>query len=227
MKGLLRGIVFAGMMFCITGTVHAQINSPQYKIQDFTIESDTAKTDAQNRILLTSAELDKFNAQGYIIRKVAPGSEAAMKATLYNFQKKNQTISNSISISFPKKNNFQVFAIADHPLQTVWNTHIPFTKCDDGCTVNTARQWNNDTVYGLGLNIQGANKEPDFIDDSYFRKFADASSNNDPVPVIFSSTPINNSDSNLDVKLIQPPDLAEGSYETTFTFFTVPLFDTE
>lgn len=85
---------------------------------------------------------------------------------------------------------YSIKAQENHPLENQFSTQILDTICDSGpCSETSAEVWTSTATTGFGFNIQGDDVPSDFVDGTYYRQFADASSAEDPA-VIMTKTDV-------------------------------------
>lgn len=136
----------------------------------------------------------------------------------------HNTDSHTATITTRGAGGYQVFVYEEQPLTSVASAEIiPNTTCDTGsCTYTTAGVWTNTAVGGFGYSVTGDNVNPDFIDSTYFKPFADASVS-EPMEMIMSSTDLATQESStITYKAGITGVQAAGQYATNVVFIAVP-----
>lgn len=134
------------------------------------------------------------------------------------------TRSHTITVSAPGQ-GYTVTAVEDHPLQNRFSNVIPDTTCDTGtCNQSTAGIWTNATANGFGFNMSGHDIPVDFVDNTYFRQFADASTGEDPGIVMTSAVAGRDRQSTVTYKVSIGGSQAAGEYENLINYIATPVY---
>lgn len=128
-----------------------------------------------------------------------------------------------LTVSAKGAGGYNVIAYENNPL-----THppsletIPDTSCDSGCTEAIATLWTDPTNDGFGYNMSGNDIPTEFINTSYFKQFADFSSD-EPGQVVMSSTDVQtNRQATVTMKATVDGNQPAGTYENAITFIAIP-----
>lgn len=123
-----------------------------------------------------------------------------------------------------RSGGYAVLARAEHPLEQDDGTNIPFTSCDNNCTLTNAEPWTITNNAGFGFSVAGINRSPDFINNTYFRPFANGATS-EPASVIATSNNVVNDDSlTVTYKATILGSQEAGSYQTAIEYTAVPTF---
>lgn len=136
----------------------------------------------------------------------------------------HSTGSNTLTISTRGAGGFTVYGYQINPLRhTNGIDIIPGTTCDNGtCTTTTSSPWISQSIPGFGFNAEGNTAAADFINNTYFRPFANQEAN-EPMQVIMSSPNIANNESvTVTYKAGISGDQAAGEYQTSVVYVAVP-----
>jgi hypothetical protein len=146
------------------------------------------------------------------------------------------TQTNTITISAPSGNGYQIMAVENHPLRQNSGTTIPDTKCNSNdCNKTTSTVWTNPTAYGFGFNAIGINSSGAvtnigtsnyFTDSTYFRPFANATNTPIDAPQIIMSenSPIKNRSAKVTYKINISAIQSAGNYQNGINFIAVPKY---
>jgi hypothetical protein len=97
----------------------------------------------------------------------------------------------TLKVSFGGAGQYIVTARADSPLTEIQGTDtISFTGCDGGidtCTITNAKLWTSSSAYGFGYGMTGQDIPTDFINNTYFRPFANRLIAEDAATIMQSS----------------------------------------
>lgn len=148
--------------------------------------------------------------------------------TLINFgeliENTHNTDSHTLTITTKGAGGYSVYAFEEHPLrQQQGSEEIPDTTCDSGtCSHTAAAVWTNQSIAGFGYNMSGNDIPANFIDNTYFKSFADNESA-DPMQVVMSSDNIaNQRQATVTYKAGIGDYQASGNYETAVVYVAVP-----
>jgi len=133
---------------------------------------------------------------------------------------------NTLTIYTKGASGYLVYAYENHPLRhSNGTTDIPDTTCDNTlCDQTTAAIWTDQNIPGFGFNINGDSTPADFINNTYFRQFADQSSAEN-AQVVMSSTNIAKGDqATVTYKAGMSGFQAAGNYQTQIVYIAVPGF---
>ncbi len=136
----------------------------------------------------------------------------------------HSTDSHTLTITTKGAGGYSVYAFENHPLRQLQGTEeISDTTCNTGtCTHISAAVWNDQSIPGFGYNMSGNDIPANFIDNTYFKSFADNESG-DPMQVVMSSNNIaNQREATVTYKAGIENNQASGTYETSIVFVAVP-----
>ncbi len=136
------------------------------------------------------------------------------------------TLNNTLTITTGSAYGYAVKAIEDHSLKLTSGTDtIPDTSCDlaTPCTITDATPWTDNTRYGFGYNINGADADPEFTNSTYYRPFPIQGANQ-PTTVMTKNTPTTNSSVTVTYKVNISGSQAAGTYQNGIQYIAVPSF---
>lgn len=244
---MLIGLLF----YCITALltllsplgcspVHAQasLESDNYRIQMPNFNSGAGIPSSGNYKLGTTIGQTApglYTSTGYLIRSgfqyihsIIPFS-FSISNYLINFgtiiPQTPSTITSTLTVSSGGAGAYRVTAREEDALKTTGGGSIPDTACDSGtCTNSTAGVWTSNSVYGFGYNMSGQDVPADFINSTYYRRFAnEALSETDKV--VMSSAIVGRSRiSTITYKINVSPIQAAGNYQNKILFTALPSF---
>lgn len=145
------------------------------------------------------------------------------------------TVTNIITISTPTGHGYDVLAVANHPLKTLGkNVTIPDTKCDSGtCSETTSGVWSNSSTFGFGFNAIGVNSSMVvtnigtsnyFTNSTYFRQFADSSSNETAQILMSEPGPVEEHSAKITYKVNTSSIQSAGTYQNAINFIAIPKY---
>lgn len=135
-----------------------------------------------------------------------------------------KTLTNMLSVSAGGAGGYQVTASESALLTSPAGTAtIPNTTCNgDGqtCNATTAQPWTNNSKYGFGYNMSGNDVPVTFVDSTYFRPFALASS-----ATVMSNPKVGrNRVATVIYKVNISGSQAAGDYENYIIFIATPSY---
>lgn len=217
----------------------AVINSPNYRIQFPNLNSGAGIPSSTNYKMDTTIGQTApglYSSTGYrvkagfqYIHSIIPFSFSISKF-LIDFgtltPQTPVTDTSVLTVSAGGAGGYQVTARENHPLRVSGATEtIPDTLCDSGsCSETTAGVWTSASTYGFGYNMAGDDIPAAFINNTYFKQFADASLG-ESSQVIMSSANVGKSRQatityKVNISQIQPA----GSYQNIITFVATPTY---
>ncbi len=132
--------------------------------------------------------------------------------------------SNQLTINTRGAGGYTIYAYEEQPL-----THrndvdtIPDTTCDGGgCDQTTAGVWTNPAIAGFGFNVTADDAAADFIDNTYFRQFADDSIGETMQPIMSSNNVAADETGTVTYKAGIDSSIAAGNYQTAIAYVAVP-----
>lgn len=135
------------------------------------------------------------------------------------------TLTNTLTVSFGAAGGYSVVAHEDHPLKLqTGSITIPDTTCDTACDEATAAVWVNTTNYGFGYNMSGNDVPAAFVDNTYFKQFAD-NSIGEPDQIVMSSANVGvGRTATVTYKINIGTTQAAGDYENSIVFIATPTY---
>lgn len=139
------------------------------------------------------------------------------------------TRTNILTVSNGSAYGYQVTAFENHQLLVpASGAIIPNTTCDGGtCTTSTAAAWTSTLTYGFGYrcdNIAGTDCDSGFATGTFYKQFADASTNQTPQAVMIGTTPGRNKKGQITYKVNISGVQAAGIYQNQITYIATPTF---
>jgi hypothetical protein len=137
-------------------------------------------------------------------------------------------LSNVLTVTNGSAYGFTVKTIEDHPLKLVSGTDtIPDSACDlaTPCSITDATPWTDNGRYGFGYNVAGTDKDPDFVNSTYYRPFPIQGSDQ-PSSVMLRSTvtAATGSAATVNYKVNISGSQAAGTYQNGIQFIAIPAF---
>lgn len=134
------------------------------------------------------------------------------------------TDSHTMEITTRGAGGYTIYAYELHPLRHKNSSNIiANTTCDAGtCTNSSAGIWANPNIAGFGFNIQGDDIPSDFVNNTYFRPFANDEAAEAMQPVMFSPNIAVKRTSTVTYQAAKAGDTAAGEFETAVVFVAVP-----
>ena len=136
----------------------------------------------------------------------------------------HNTDSHTLTITTKGAGGYSVYAFEEHPLRQENGTEeIQDTTCDSGtCSHTSAAVWSDQTIAGFGYNMSGNDIPANFIDNTYFKSFADNESADEMQVVMSSNNIANQRQSTVTYKAGIGNLQASGNYETSVVYVAVP-----
>lgn len=136
----------------------------------------------------------------------------------------HNTGTTALTVSAKGAGGYQVTTYENYPLKIVGtSTAIPDTTCDAGtCTEGTAAVWTNASIPGFGYNMTGTDIPAAFVNSTYFKQFADYSSNEAPQVIMSSAGVVKNHQATVTYKAGISGTQAAGNYENNITYIATP-----
>ncbi len=221
-------------------TVHAQasLESDNYRIQMPNFNSGAGIPSSNSYKLgstIGQTAPGLYTSTGYLIRSgfqyihsIIPFS-FSISNYLINFgtiiPQTPSTITSTLTVSAGGAGGYSVTAREEDALKSSNGVSIPDTACDSGtCTNSTAGVWTSNSVYGFGYNMTGDDIPADFVNSTYYRRFANkALSETDKV--VMSSALVGRSRiSTITYKINISSIQAAGNYQNKILFTALPSF---
>lgn len=136
----------------------------------------------------------------------------------------HNTASHNLTITTRGAGGYTVYAYELHPLRHSSGSYtIPDTTCNAGtCNQVTAGVWTTTSIPGFGYNMTGQDINPDFVDSTYYKQFADNSLVEAMQPVMLSTNIGTNRTSTVTYKAGVSGSQAAGNYQTGIVYVAVP-----
>ena len=136
----------------------------------------------------------------------------------------HNTDSNTLTVNAKGAGGYSVYAYEAHPLKREEGSiTIADTTCDGAaCSESNADPWTNQAIPGFGFNINGHDTPADFVDNTYFRQFADISNSESAKVVMSSSNVGENRVATVTYKAGITGVQAAGNYSTYIVYIAVP-----
>lgn len=246
-NSLLLFLVF----FLLPSPCFAQIfDSPSFHIDWGNFNMTGGKKNSTNYQLTDTVGQNapgQFNSNGYIVKAGFQYVYDPTYRLTFTISKLNinfgtlvpgvgSTDTNIITITSPGVSGYQILVHQNHPLQINATQKIANTKCDlNSCSPNTSGLWVDNNTYGFGFNAIGINSSGVvtdvgtsnyFINDTYFRPFADRSAlpkESDAV-IMSENKPVQKHSARITYKVNIPVTQAAGNYQNAITFIAVPKY---
>lgn len=134
------------------------------------------------------------------------------------------TDSHTLEITTRGAGGYTIYAYEQHPLQILGGSaEIPDTTCDSGtCTTSSAGIWTTASNSGFGFSIQGDDIPSDFVNNTYFRPFANAAVSATMQPVMSSQNIALERQATVTYQAAKSGSTAAGTYQTSVVYVAVP-----
>lgn len=126
-----------------------------------------------------------------------------------------------------RSGGYSVYARADHELRRAGGaaaSALPHTSCDSSCSISSAETWTNPLNIGFGFNVQGTHASSDFVDNTYFRPFADAEDTQASQIIAAHNAVIKEDVLTVNYRAAVGSTQAAGDYSTTINYLAVPTY---
>jgi hypothetical protein len=134
------------------------------------------------------------------------------------------TQTNTVTITTPSGKGYEIMAIANHQLQTINSSTIPATNCDTSCSISTSGAWTQSNKHGFGFNATGDGTSAYFTDFTYYRPFADAFQNQQPITFMSENSAVTDHSALITYKVNISPYQSAGFYENLINLIAVPKY---
>jgi len=133
------------------------------------------------------------------------------------------TDSHTITINTGSAGGYTVYAFENQPLTHISSTAtIPDTNCNAGCSETVAGIWDDASNAGFGYHIFADNTPTDFVNDTYFRRFPDASLGEDMAAIMASDNIAIDDQATMTYQAAMTGNQVAGNYQTSIVFVAVP-----
>jgi hypothetical protein len=145
------------------------------------------------------------------------------------------TVTNTITVSTPTSQGYQVMVNEDHPLSSFGTTTtIPDTTCDaSNCSEAVSGVWTGTSAFGFGFNAigidssgvaTGVGTSNIFTNNTYFRQFANRFSNEDNQVIMAENSPVKNHSARITYRIVINSNQSAGTYQNSINFIAVPKY---
>lgn len=136
----------------------------------------------------------------------------------------HNTDSHTLTINTRGAGGYTVYAYEIHPLRhSNGIDEITDTTCDNGnCTHIVADVWSNQSIPGFGYNMSGNDVPGGFIDNTYYKNFANDESADVMQAVMSSNNIASQRQSTVTYKAGINASQASGNYDTAVVYIAVP-----
>jgi hypothetical protein len=231
-------LILVGIFLPVVARAQEKIVSPNYIIQMPNFNSGAGIPSSSGYKLDTTigqTAAGLYSSAGYSVRSgfqyihsIIPFS-FSMSNFLINFGNlvpgTPSTVTSTLTVSAGGAGGYKVTARESDSLKSSGGQAIPDTTCDaGGCTQSTASAWTLGNIYGFGYNMSGDDVPVDFVDSTYFRRFANgALSQADQV--LMSSVNVGRDRNATITYKVNVSSLQEaGEYQNTILFTAIPSF---
>ena len=202
-------VVFAAscLLLAVSCVQAINMHSDEYRIQFGTVDSGGGKmTDPVDDTYNLSSSIGQsvareFQSNGYVVKAGFQYIYSRVPFTFYLssirvdlgtlLPNTPATGAITLKVSFGGAGQYVVTARADAPLSEIQGTEtISFTGCNGGvdtCTITNAKLWTSSSAYGFGYGMTGQDIPTDFINNTYYRPFANRLVAEDAVTIMQSS----------------------------------------
>ncbi len=229
----IRNFVFATPAFA-----QAVIRSDNYEIQMPNFNSGAGIPGSTNYKLDTTIGQTApglYSSTGYrvksgfqYIHSIIPFS-FSMSNFLINFgnliPETPATASSTLVVSSGGAGAYKVTARESDYLKTDTGNIIPDTTCDaSSCSESAAGVWTLTSTYGFGYNMTGNDIPADFVDETYFRHFANVAQSQTDQVVMSSNTVGRGRTATITYKVNVSAVQPAGNYQNKILFTAIPSF---
>ena len=238
-KKLIRFVTLQLLIFFLFATQVKAVNrmeSESYKIKFTNLNMTSGSKESSNfKVLDTIGQFapGEYSSSGYYVKAGFPYIKTiiAFSFTISNLSidfgslpiNTLSTRTNTLSISSGGAGGYSVTAQQNHPLKLKASaTAIPDTTCNTNCDESIADVWTSTSKYGFGYNIQGNDIPADFVNSTYFRQFADISTDETPQIVMSSNNVGTNRTATITYQANISGTQAAGDYSNQITYTAIP-----
>lgn len=122
---------------------------------------------------------------------------------------------------------FAILARADHELRLPGGSTAPViahTNCDTSCSPTAAGEWTNASNHGFGFHVSGQYAASDFINNTYFRPFADAEDGQSSQLIAQHDSVVRDEVFTVSYRVAIGGSQAAGNYQTTIDYTAIPSY---
>lgn len=239
MKKLKQVSLFLLIVFLFSKKINAQtFDSASYHIDWGNFNMTSGKKSSTNYQLTDTVGQNapgKFTSSGYTVKAgfqyiydTFGKFSFAISDLNLNFGSLTPNIgstqTNTVTISSPSGNGYEILAIANHQLQTISSSTIPSTNCDSGCSISTSGIWTQSTSHGFGFNATGDGTSSYFTDYTYFRPFASTSEGQQPIVFMSENSRVTDHTAIITYKINISPYQSAGTYQNLINLIAIPKY---
>lgn len=221
-----------------TAVLAVTMNSTSFSIQSANVE-DAAGTKSSTNYTLSDTvgqlAAGQFSSIGYIIKAGFQYMHTlfpfrfSISKIMINFGDMTPDVPKTdytlLTVSFNGSGQYQVTAAELGKMAMLSGATIPDTTCDAGaCTKYAATPWTLSSTYGFGYNMTGQDIPADFVNNTYYRGFANRNISENPAVIMSSPTVGRNRQSTLTFKLNVNGAQAAGTYQTVINLVATPSY---
>lgn len=238
---ITASILLLGLLIKPAAALAVNMSSEHYKIQwgNMNIGSGNLQGETDSYGLgVTMGELAPgyYSKNGYIVRSgfqyihsIIPFSFIItdLELELGNLSPENpSTAYTDLKVRAGGAGGYQVLVYQDHDLRSFFYPSvedIPKTSCDSSdCDKDIAGVWEQNTVYGFGINMSGDDVPVDFAGSTYYRALADKEEGEAPVELMSSENVTSLSEARATFKANISSLQPAGDYENSIIFIAIP-----
>lgn len=225
-------------LFFIPDFIFAQeMSSQNFRIQSGNLNMTSGSKSSANYQLsdvVGQNAATVFTSKGYIIQSGFLNSAAGSVFSLsiqpqyidFGNILPNSPVEKTVQITIANGDvpGYSITVAQNQPLQTSAGAQISNTVCDNNakpCTTTKAAIWETPGIYGFGYNISGNSIARDFLDEKYFRPFADLSKKENPATIMLSQQRKVVDQTTMRLKLHISPDQPVGQYKNSLNFTAI------
>lgn len=140
----------------------------------------------------------------------------------------NQFAENSHQLVISTRSGgYSILTQTDHELRRAGGpsaSSIAHTSCDSSCSISSAGVWTDPTNAGFGYNVSGVHAASDFVDNTYFRPFADLENAETAQEIASHNAVVRDEVHTVSYRVAILGSQAAGDYSTTVDFLAIPTY---
>jgi len=235
---IIIATLFSARSVCTSVSAQGKIQSENYQIQLPNFNSGAGiPTSASYKLDTTIGQTAPglFTSNGYFVKSgfqyihSLVGFSFSISKIAIPFGALNpqtpKTDSLTLTVTAGGAGGYKVYSQENKPLtNSDASQTIPDTLCDSTCSQTSAAVWTQDTSYGFGFNMSGSDIPTDFVDSTYYRQFADASTSEAAQEIMGGNNVSVAHQANVNFKVNVSGVQPAGMYSNIITFFAVPTY---
>lgn len=126
-----------------------------------------------------------------------------------------------------RSGGYSILTQAQHKLRRAGGpsaSSIAHTNCNSGCTISSANTWTDPSKAGFGYNASGTHVTSDFINNSYFRPFADLENAEVAQEIASHNSVVRDDVITISYRASILGSQAAGNYSTTIDYLAIPTY---